>query len=346
MPYVHDIDPIVLTIGGVHLWWYGLSYAAGFVNAHLFLRRNRARLGLSLDAVYDLTLCLAVGVLVGGRSLVVFVNEWPFYREHLSLIPAIWLGGLATHGLIAGGAIGVMTFCAFHRMPFRPVFDALAIAAALILACGRIGNFVDGQIVGSVTSVPWAVKFPEADGFRHPVVLYDGLKNLALIPLFIAVRRRNVPSGRIAALFLLLYPLLRIPIDVFRDYHAETAATGQTFNLIMATAGVLLLARNWRRDPDAPIAAVPAIDRASSARGRAVWRRAAFAAVLAAALVIPSDSTRDIPARYGKRHPGLVYSALYRKIAPPPMPEIRQHTAPRARARLNARGVPFAMATR
>jgi phosphatidylglycerol---prolipoprotein diacylglyceryl transferase len=320
VPYVHDIDPIVLTIGGVRLWWYGLSYAAGLFNAHLFLRRNRERLGLSRAAVYDLTLCLAVGVLVGGRSLVVCVNEWGFYREHVALIPAIWLGGLATHGLIAGGAIGVMTFCAWHRTPFRPVLDALAIAAALILACGRVGNFIDGQIVGSITSVPWAVKFPEADGFRHPVVLYDGLKNLLIIPLLLAVRRRDVPPGRVAALFLLLYPMLRIPIDLFRDYRAENAATGQTFNLIMATAGAVLLARNWLRDPERHAVEPPAFVDVSRAPGPLRFRRAAFATVLAVALVIPSDSTRDIPAQYGRRHPGLTYSALYMKIAPPAVP--------------------------
>src|SRR5262245_34687933 len=137
-PYIHNIDPIVMSIGGVHLWWYGLSYSLGFLNAHLFLRRNRTRLGLSLQSVYDLTLWLAVGVLLGGRSIAVFVNEWSFYREHLTLIPAIWVGGMATHGLILGGAVSVTGFSVVHRRPFRPALDVLAIAAAMILGCGRI----------------------------------------------------------------------------------------------------------------------------------------------------------------------------------------------------------------
>lgn len=312
MPYVHDIDPIAVTVGGVHVWWYGLSYAAGFISAHLFLRRSRERLNLSLQKVYDLTICLAVGVLIGGRLLVVFVNEWEFYRSHLSLIPAIWLGGLATHGLIVGGALGVMVFCAFNRRPFRPILDALAIAAALILGCGRIGNFIDGQIVGSVTSVAWAVKFPYAVGFRHPVVLYDGLKNLMLVPILLAVRRRGVPPGRVAALFVLLYPSLRIPIDLFREYHAEAAATGQLFNVIMAAAGVLLLVRNWMRDPAR--AARPAPE--TVAQDDLRWRRLALAAVVMTPLVIPSDATRDVPSRYAARHPGLVHSAIYPNVEP------------------------------
>ena len=93
---VHHIDPIITTIGGVHLWWYGLSYSLGFLNAHLFLRRNRDRLGLSLADVYELSFLLALGVLAGGRGLVAFRHEWSFYRDHLALVPAVWLGGLAT----------------------------------------------------------------------------------------------------------------------------------------------------------------------------------------------------------------------------------------------------------
>ena len=206
-------------------------------------------MGLSLAQVYDLTLCLAIGVIVGGRALVVFDHEWDFYREHLSLIPYVWLGGMATHGLLAGGALGVFAFCLWRRVPFRPVFDELAIAAAIIMGFGRIGNFIDGQIVGSITSVPWAVKFPEADGFRHPVVLYDGLKNFLLVPLLMWVRSRGVPPGRIAALFVLLYAGLRIPIDLLREYpvNALGLPTGQGNNVIMTALGVCLVALNvWR----------------------------------------------------------------------------------------------------
>ena len=314
-PYVHVIDPIILSVAGVHLWWYGLSYALGFLNAHLFLRRNRGRLGLSLRSVYDLTLFVAVGVLVGGRSVVVFNNEWSFYRENLSLIPAIWLGGLATHGLIVGGATGVFLFCVIQGRPFRPIFDALAIPTAIILGCGRIGNFIDGQIVGSVTTVPWAVKFPEAEGFRHPVVLYDGLKNFMLIPILMWVRRRGVPPGRLAALFVFLYAALRIPIDLLREYPITLFGlpTGQTFNILMSLLGVVLLVRNWLRGPQVMAAAAPVATEDRDSRGLR-WRRVVFAMVLGAALVIPSDATRDIPALYGKRHPGLAYSSIYPQI--------------------------------
>ena len=313
--YVHTIDPIVLSVAGVHLWWYGLSYSLGFINAHLFLRRNREKLQLSLLSVYNLTLCLAVGVLLGGRSLVVFNNEWSFYREHLSLIPAIWIGGLATHGLIVGGAAGVFLFCVIERRPFRPIFDALAIPTAFILGCGRIGNFIDGQIVGSLTDLPWGVKFPEVEGFRHPVVLYDGLKNFLLIPVLMWVRRHDPPPGRLAAVFVFCYAALRIPIDLLREYPITLLGlpTGQTLNVFMSIVGVILLVINWRRGPVARAEGAPIAAHEDDSRGL-LWRRLAFAVILAIALVIPSDATRDSPALYGKRHPGLTYSWLYPRI--------------------------------
>jgi len=316
--YVHQIDPIMATIGGVHLWWYGLSYSLGFLNAHLFLRRNRVRFGLSLADVYELSFLLAAGVLVGGRSLVVFRHEWSFYRDHLSLIPAIWLGGLATHGLIIGGFAGVTLFCVLRKRPFRPIFDALAVPAAFILGCGRIGNFIDGLIVGSVTTLPWGVQFPDAAGFRHPVVLYDGLKNFLIIPILWSVQRRGVPPGRISSLFVLLYAALRIPIDLLREYPISFLflPAGQTFNVLMALAGAMLLVKNiwWPAAPPAPVA----VRAASASQPLTTASPFAFAALVLIALAIPSDATRDVPARYGHRHAGLSYSPIYPRLGTEP----------------------------
>ena len=163
-PFHHNIDPIIGSVFGVHLWWYGSCYALGFLNLFLFLRRRRGQPGYSTQQIYDLSLLLAAGVLLGGRLVEVAFYEWPFYREHLRLIPALWLGGMATHGLLLGALLGIWLFCRLHGQSYLVVTDALAMPAAFILGLGRIGNFIDGQIVGSITSVPWAVKFPDAEG--------------------------------------------------------------------------------------------------------------------------------------------------------------------------------------
>lgn len=328
-PYVHTIDPIIGTVFGVHLWWYGLSYTLGFLNAFLFVRRRRDRLGLSRQSVYALSLLLAGGVLLGGRFVEVVFYEWPFYRQHLRLIPAYWLGGMATHGLLLGGLVGVWLFSATHRNPFLGVTDALAIPAAFILGVGRLGNFIDGQIVGSVTSVWWAVEFPDAEGFRHPVVLYDGIKNLLLIPVLMWAARRKLATGATTGIFLFLYAFLRIFVDLFREYPTSLfgLATGQALNLLMAVTGLILFLvrlRNAQGDPypAAAMEAPPGVINPRSPTAGLAWRRAALAALLLFSLVIPSDWTQDVPAWYGKRHAGLHHSALYPPIdtSPPPRP--------------------------
>ena len=308
-PFVHDIDPIIATVLGVHLWWYGLTYSAGFLNAYRSIRRNAAALGLSSVAVLDFSLLLAAGVLLGGRAVEVLFYEWPFYREHPALIPAYWLGGMATHGLLFGGLLGLWLFSRLHRVPFLAIADALSVPAALILALGRVGNFIDGQIVGSVTDVPWAVKFPDAEGFRHPVVLYDALKNLLIVPVLVYAGRQRLPLGAQTGLFLFLYAFLRIFVDFYREYPTTLLglAAGQALNIGLSLAGLALIITALRSRKAGAAQGL-------GTKGNLVWRRALFATVLVLCLAIPSDWTQDIPARYGKRHPGLEHSALYPRI--------------------------------
>lgn len=313
--FVHQIDPIILTVGGAHLWWYGLSYTLGFLNLHLHLRRHGGRLNLSPRSIGILSLMVVLGVLLGGRLVEVAFYEWPFYREHPALIPACWIGGMATHGLLLGGLAGIWIFSRMERRGFLSLTDALAVPAAFIMGLGRIGNFIDGQIVGSVTTVAWAVQFPDAEGFRHPVVLYDGLKNLLIIPVLWWLMRRRRADGVITGAFLLLYAGLRIFVDVFREYPTSLLglATGQTLNLAMSAGGALLL---WlvRGRPLAP--AEPEVRAPATGEGKAPSRAVSmiFAALLVFCLLIPSDWTQDIPHRYGARHPGLEHSRMYPAI--------------------------------
>ncbi|HKS21798.1 MAG TPA: prolipoprotein diacylglyceryl transferase [Thermoanaerobaculia bacterium] len=300
--YVHRIDPIIGSVFGVHTWWYGLSYTLGFTEAFLYLRRR-----LPPRSLYNLCMLMFAGVLLGGRVVEVVFYEWPFYSAHPQLIPAVWLGGMATHGLLFGGLLGVWLFCLVEHRPFLVTTDMLAIPAAFILGVGRIGNFIDGQIVGSITSVPWAVKFPDAAGFRHPVVLYDGLKNLLIIPILILVAKRKPRPGVLTGTFLFLYAFLRIFVDLFREYPTTLLglATGQVLNIVLSIVGLVLLFVHVK----------PAVGAHGVRPPPAVWQRIVLVFLLIFPLIIPSDWTQDVPARYGKRHAGLVHTAMY-----PPIP--------------------------
>jgi phosphatidylglycerol:prolipoprotein diacylglycerol transferase len=319
-PYFHHFDPVLVDLSGVYLWWYGLGFTLGFLQMLLFLKRNRPSLGLNDSEVYALMLFFVTGVLLGGRLIEVTFDEWPFYRSHPGLIPAYWLGGMATHGLLLGAAVSISLFAALYRKSLLSLADALVIPGALLLGLGRIGNFIDGQIVGSVTDVWWAVKFPDAEHFRHPVVLYDGAKNLLLIPYLLWIRKTNRTPGAVAARFIFWYAFLRIFIDLFRDYptHRLALGTGQTLNIVMASIGAVLLlrsairrrrlSRSGAREEDPPQPAPSDSGRSS------IYHRVGLAAILLFCLLIPSNWTQDIPERYGKRHPGLRYSFLYPHI--------------------------------
>ncbi len=309
-PFVHRIDPVIGQIGGIDLWFYGLSYTLGFFEVFLWFRSQRRRLGLSVAEVYDISILLAACVVIGGRLVEVVFYEWPYYSSHPAQIPWIWLGGMSTHGLLLGGTVGTAIFCRAHHRPFLTIADELVIPGAFLMGIGRIGNFIDGQIVGSVTSVWWAVQFPDAAGFRHPVVIYDAIKNLLLVPLLIAIRRRNPKPGVIMANFIFWYAFLRIFVDVFREYPTRLfgLATGQSLNLFMSAVGLGLwiwfsVRTGFRRS--GPAEAAP----------QTLWlRRIAFVAILLICLVMPSDWTQDVPRRYGKRHPGLNHSWMYPAI--------------------------------
>lgn len=321
--FVHRIDPVIGTVAGVHLWWYGAGFAAGFWTLHRFAMRERVRLGLTRQDVWALSIVMSIGTLAGGRLVQAAFDEWAFYSAHPAFLPVFWLGGMATHGLLAGSAAAAACFAWWRRVPFLALADTLVIPGAVLMGTGRVGNFIDGQIVGGVTDVWWAVQFPYAEGFRHPVVLYDGLKNLVLAAYLWRVRTTSTTPGAVAARFVFWYPAPRIVIDLFRDYpvHRLALGTGQTLNLVMAALGVVLLMRSRQRRlgrlhprfAARPVMA-PAVDVPPSA-----GRRVLFALVLAACLTMPSNWTQDVPRRYGSRHPGLEYSWLYPHIdwAPP-----------------------------
>ena len=318
-PYIHNIDPVIGQLFGMYLWWYGFSYTLGFLGLFHWLRTVRDSLEMDVRQVYDLTIFMAAGVLLGGRMVEVIFYESAYYSNHLYHILWIWLGGMSTHGILFGGTLGAWLFCRLHKKSFLTLADELVFPAALIMGLGRLGNFVDGQIVGSITDVWWAFKFPDAEGFRHPVVLYDGLKNLLLIPVLLFLRRINPPRGVLLGSFLFGYGFFRIFIDFFRDYRTELFGLppGQEFNIGMSIIGVALIIWAYKRK----YSGIKPLTRSALERGLNMdvrkatrVRRIILRILLVIPLFIPSDWTQDVPARYGERHDGMVHSTIYPPI--------------------------------
>jgi phosphatidylglycerol:prolipoprotein diacylglycerol transferase len=259
--------------------------------------------------VYDLSILIALGILVFARAVEIVFYEWSYYLQHPSQALSYWLGGMSSHGVLLGGTLGIWLFSRWRGRSFLKVVDEVVIPAAFLMGVGRIGNFIDGNIVGYATDVWWAVKFPDAEGFRHPVTLYDALKNFLMIPLLLTVRRTTSPGrGVLLAHFVFWYGFGRLFVDYFREYPVEVFGVppGQYFNYLMAIGGLGLLIWFARTGRCAVAGDTKAADREDTSGLQAcaerpgaryiplcLWlRRLAFVALLLFPLIIPTDWTR------------------------------------------------------
>jgi len=339
--FVHRLNPVLGGIFGLKLWYYGLTYSLGFLGVYLWFKLAQQRLGWSDRDVLDLSILVALGVLLGGRAFEIVFYEWGYYTQHPSQLFSYWRGGMATHGILLGGVVGAWLFSRLRGKPFLEIADEMAIPGAFIMGVGRLGNFIDGNIVGSITDVWWAVKFPAAEGFRHPVTLYDSLKNFLMIPLLLSVRRRSPPGrGMLLAHFVFWYGFGRLFVDYFREYPVDVfgIGRGQYFNLLMAVIGLGLMiwfAQEHRRSEIVQAKADQREDSPSSERdsGKAefrrtdssLWlRRLALTALLLFPLIIPTDWTKaDVippkePTQAHESHAANMKSAQEKKMSPTP----------------------------
>lgn len=296
-------DPVMLEVGPLRTYYYGLAYAIGLVVVSLWILLRREVLDYDKAEVAEFSLAFAVGVLSGGRLFDVFLYEWSYFREHPLAVFAFWRGGMATHGVMLGAALASAVFCFYRGKSFLALADEVVIPGAVLMGLGRIGNHINGEVFGSVTNLPWATGFPYAEGCRHPVALYDGLKNLLLVPILVGIRfayrRRGSepPPGILFGHFIFWYGSLRLFVDIFREYDSYWlgVARGQYFNLVMALTGLslILLAhllahrRRTRRS-----STLRALDPGRQS-GEVLGKMALFAVLVVSCVFIPSGWTQQ-----------------------------------------------------
>jgi phosphatidylglycerol:prolipoprotein diacylglycerol transferase len=258
-----NIDPVAFSIGPVDIRWYALAYIAGILLGwayalHLVkIKRYWAGLTppLHKDHINDFLNWAVIGIILGGRlGYVLFYNPFYFMLHPLEIL-AVWQGGMSFHGGLLGVALAMVFFA--KRQNIRPLhlFDVIAAAAPIGLFFGRLANFVNGELWGRVSDVPWAIVFAHAGPEpRHPSQLYEaGLEGLVLFALcWLAVRQGCLQKpGFITGLFVAGYGLSRFAVEFVRepDGHLgliqNNLSMGQILSLPMILIGLILIRRSY-----------------------------------------------------------------------------------------------------
>lgn len=253
-----QFDPVIVQIGPLAIRWYGMMYLAGFAAAYGLIR-HLCRLRqhpLTKEGVSDLLFYGVIGVIVGGRlGYVLFYNpEW--YLSHPLEIPAVWQGGMSFHGGLLGVIVAALLFCKRRALPVLLTGDILTTAATVGLGLGRVGNFINAELWGRVSDVPWAMVFPGGGPLpRHPSQLYEAiLEGPVLLALLYLMHRRKVCEGAIFFSFFLGYGCFRFVVEFFRQPDAHLgflwggATMGQLLSLPMMLVGLLGLIWASRRN--------------------------------------------------------------------------------------------------
>ena len=253
-----DIDPVIFSLGPLHIRWYGLMYILGFAATYVLVRKQIKDFKYKELAAHfeNLNVILILCVIIGGRlGYVVFYN-FSYYLAHPLEIPATWSGGMSFHGACIALFVGGWIFCRKNNLNLWKAADIYAATFPIGIGLGRIGNFINGELFGRTTELPWGMVFPMGGNVpRHPSQLYEAfLEGLLLFVILWSMKSKPWqksamwPHGSIFALFLICYGVFRIVVEYFREpdpqlgYIFSSFTMGQLLSLVMAVCGLLL----WR----------------------------------------------------------------------------------------------------
>jgi len=253
IPFPH-IDPVLIELGPLVVRWYSLAYIMGLILGWLYVR------SLSATPIYwkkssplktiqldDLLLWVTLGVILGGRFGYVLFYNLKYYLAHPVEIFALWQGGMSFHGGLLGVSVAILIFCKLKKISTLSVFDLVTAAAPIGLFFGRIANFINGELYGRVSDVPWAIIFPTGGPEpRHPSQLYEAALEGVLIFLVLnfLIKHKDAfkTPGLVSGAFLILYGLSRICVEFFRmpDAHIGFLTGGLTMGMILSIPMILL----------------------------------------------------------------------------------------------------------
>jgi phosphatidylglycerol:prolipoprotein diacylglycerol transferase len=252
-----NIKPVFLEIGPIQLRWYGLMYMISFIVGYFLLKRlaKKKKLALTKDDLYDLLFFLILGVMVGGRLGYVLFYDLGSYLERPIEIFYIWQGGMSFHGGFVGVILATLFLCYRRGWNFWEISDLVCSNAPIGLGLVRLGNFINGELYGRQTTVPWGMVFPAGgDVVRHPSQIYEALlEGLVLFVILQWLYRKNLYPGTVTWAFIGLYGAFRFLVEFVREPDAHIMfdlgpfTRGQLLTIPMLAVGLAMMVIFARR---------------------------------------------------------------------------------------------------
>jgi phosphatidylglycerol:prolipoprotein diacylglycerol transferase len=255
-----NIDPVFLHLGPVQLRWYGLMYMISFIVGYFMLKRlakKKKKLAVTTDDLYDLLFFLILGVMIGGRLGYVLFYDFGSYIQRPIEILYIWQGGMSFHGGFVGVILAVLLLCKRRGWNFWEISDLVCAVAPIGLGLVRLGNFINGELYGRPTTLPWGMIFPAGgDVVRHPSQIYEAL--LEGLVLFLIVQwlyRKDLYPGTVTWALIGFYGLFRFLVEFVREPDAHIQfdlgpfTRGQLLTFPMLVIGLAMMAIYARRYP-------------------------------------------------------------------------------------------------
>ncbi|MDO4183314.1 MAG: prolipoprotein diacylglyceryl transferase [Coriobacteriia bacterium] len=250
-----SLDPVAFSLGPLVVRWYGIAYVLGFICAGLVLyfTAKRWKVRVDVDAALTIVLCVIIGILVGGRLGYCLVYGDGYYFSHPLEVFALSNGGMSFHGGLVGAFLVGIVAAKMTHIPYMTIADLAVIGAPLGLFFGRCANFVNGELWGAVTDLPWGVVFGGSAGVmpRHPSQLYEALLEGLVIFVVLFVLSRKCPPrprGTFLGLFLVMYGVFRFAIEFVRQPDAQMGylwgnwlTMGMVLSVPLVIAGVIIL---------------------------------------------------------------------------------------------------------
>lgn len=243
------IDPVIFSLGPLQVRWYGLMYVLGFIVAgYLFkILIEEGFLQLDKKKIDSLITTEIIFMFLGSRMAYVFIYNWDYYSLHLGEVFSVWKGGLSFHGAVVGLFLGAFYFGKRYKLPGLQITDAISFSGGVGIMAGRIGNFINGELYGRVTDVPWGIVFPGGGPYpRHPSQLYESFfEGFVVFLILWTLRKRFKFYGVATGLFFTMYGIFRYFIEFFREadaqlgyYFGGTTTMGQILCLIQIIFGL------------------------------------------------------------------------------------------------------------